>query len=74
MILNKKATLNKVELEELNPLEMMKYKTRTMLNEILDSKDVKRITKSPWEAMNKNACVNSNLKLVEKEENVESDS
>ena len=53
LILTKRPTLSKVELTELTPMEMMKYKTRAMLNEILQAKDVYRNTTAPWDCIEK---------------------
>lgn len=48
LVLQSRDGLTQEELQELTPLEMKKYKTRTMLNEILSSKDIFRKTVSPW--------------------------
>lgn len=63
LVLQSRDGLTPEELQELTPLEMKKYKTRTMLNEILSSKDVSRKTASPWQVL-QNACqVNKIIKL-----------
>ena len=59
--------MTKEQLTELTPMEMMKYKTRAMLNEILSAKDVQRETKSPWDNIAQGAVVKSALKIKEPE-------
>ena len=63
LILSSKAGLTTDELKDLTPLELKKYKTRSMLNEILSSKDVKRKTVSPWIALQKSSEVNKIVKI-----------
>jgi hypothetical protein len=58
MVMQGENSLTKDEVKELTPLEVKKYKTRTMLNEILSSKNIHRNTVSPWEALQKSSEVN----------------
>jgi hypothetical protein len=48
---------------ELTPMEMMKYKTRSMLNEILQAKDVYRNTAAPWDKIHAGSHVKDILKI-----------
>jgi len=43
--------LSKEDMAELNELEVKKYNTRLMLDGLLDSNNVKRMTTSPWDMM-----------------------
>lgn len=58
-----KESLSKNELNELTPLEVKKYKTRTMLNEILNSKNVIRSSVSPWDTMKQFSYIKDIVKL-----------
>jgi len=62
MVLNKGKTLTAEDIASLNPLETKKYKTRTMLDEILGARDVKRSTMSPWQMMSKQSEVKAILR------------
>lgn len=44
-------------------MDMKKYKTRTMLNEILGAKDVVRSTKSPWQQLSQSMTVKDFVKI-----------
>jgi len=67
LVLTKKPTLTLDQMKELTPLEVMKYKTRSMLNEILDSRDVVRNTVSPWVALDRGSLINPNLKVKQQQ-------
>jgi len=67
MVMLRRPTLERHQLAELTPLEMKKYKTRTMLNEILSAKDVIRKTTSPWLALTKASEVHKRVLLFPEE-------
>jgi CRP-like cAMP-binding protein len=63
LILGGGDKLTVTEMQELTPMEIKKYKTRSMLNEILSSKNVVRTSLSPWEQIKKQSIVKDYVKL-----------
>jgi len=65
MVMNKAKVLSKNDMADLSELEIKKYNTRMLLNDILDSKTVKRQTASPWEVISNGSVVKPFLKQKE---------